>query len=193
MLRVTNRVLLLLAGLLLIAAGAAGLATVAGLVPDTWAWPWHRTGDAVLSHAERVHLREQGWFWPVVIGALSLLLVLALWWLLAQSRRPRLAGVLVDTGEGIPALVRGRALEEVVTAEAEALPGIDRARVTLVGRRTQPRLRVGLILAPQARPEEAVGALRSVAVENARRSAGLAALPAEIRLRSAHHAPERVS
>ncbi|WP_052851672.1 alkaline shock response membrane anchor protein AmaP [Streptomyces avicenniae] len=193
MLRATNRVLLLLTGLLLITAGTAGLATALGLVPDAWAWPWHRSDDVVLSHAERVHLREQGWFWPVVIAALSLLLVLALWWLLAQSRRPRLGEVLVDTGDGVAAVVRGRALEEALTAEAEALPGIDRARVTLVGRRTQPRLKVGLILAPQARPDEAVTALRTVAIENARRSTGLPALPAEIRMRSAGHAPERVS
>ncbi|WP_206305893.1 alkaline shock response membrane anchor protein AmaP [Streptomyces sp. RFCAC02] len=188
-----NRVLLALVGLLLVLAGLAGLATAAGVVPSGRPWPWHRTDDVILSHAERLHLRSQGWWWPVVIAVLSVVLLLALWWLFAQARRPRLGAVAVDTGDGGSAVLRGRALEEVIAAEAEALPGIDRARVTLIGRRAQPRLRVGLILAPQARPDEALTALRTVAIENARVSAGLRELPAEVRLRSAGHAPERVS
>jgi hypothetical protein len=81
----------------------------------------------------------------------------------------------------------------VVTAEVESLPGVERARVTLVGRRAQPRVHVGLLLAPQARPGDAVRRLHAEAVEHARVSAGLATLPAEVRLRSAKHAAERVS
>ncbi|MDT0344867.1 alkaline shock response membrane anchor protein AmaP [Streptomyces litchfieldiae] len=198
MLRIVNRVLLVLTGLFLFGVGL--VAVVAALdLPRRWGfsmpsgWSWRSPRDVLLTRADRVQWRDEGWWWPVVIGGLSLLVLLALWWLLAQLRRQRLAEVLVDSGDGVGALLRGRAMEEVVAAEAESLPGIDRARVTLVGRRGQPRLRVGLLLTPQARPDEVVRRLRTEAVEHARASAGLEALPAEARLRSARHEVERVS
>ena len=201
MLRIVNRVLLGLTGLVLLGFGLAALAAALdlpgrlGLDPPSF-WTWREPHDVPLTEADRLRRREEGWWWPTVIGAVAVLVLLLLWWLLAQLRRARLEEVVVrsaEGGEGVAALLRGRALEDVLAAEAEALPGIDQARVTLTGRRTQPRARIGLLLAPQARPAEAVRRLREEALETARRSAGLSALPAEVRLRSAHHAAERVS
>ncbi|MDT0265194.1 alkaline shock response membrane anchor protein AmaP [Streptomyces sp. DSM 44915] len=198
MLRIVNRVLLALTGVGLFLLGLAVLVGTFDL-PARWGfgtpswWTWRTPDDVLLTTADRVRHREAGWFWPVVIGALSLLVLLALWWLLAQLRRRRLAEVLVDSGDGVGALLSGRAMEDVVAAEAEALPGVDRARITLVGRREQPRARVGLLLAPQARPDEAVRRLRAEALDHARVSAGLDTLPAEAHLRAARRGPERVS
>ncbi|UED83478.1 alkaline shock response membrane anchor protein AmaP [Streptomyces profundus] len=198
MLRIVNRVLLAAAGCTLFCLGLAVLVGTLdlpsrwGFTPPSW-WTWRTPESVLLSAADRVRHRDAGWWWPVVIGVLALLVLLALCWLLAQLRRQRLSEVLVDSGDGVGALLRGRALEEVVAAEAEALPGVDRARVALVGRRDQPRAEVGLSLAPQARPDEAVRRLRAEAVEHARVSSGLSALPAEARLRAAKHGPERVS
>ncbi len=198
MLRIVNRVLMGLCGLVLLGFGLA--ATMAaldlprrwGFTPPSW-WSWRGPDDVLLTRADRVQWRAEGWWWPVVIGGLSVLVLLSLWWLLAQLRRKRLTEVLVDSGDGVGALLRGRAMEEVVTAEVETLPGVERARVTLVGRRNQPRARVGLLLAPQAHPGDAVRRLRAEALEHARVSAGLPTLPAEVRLSSAKHAAERVS
>lgn len=198
MLRIVNRVLLALVGLSLIGLGLAALLAALDL-PRRWGfdlpsgWSWRAPEDVLLARADRVQWRDEGWWWPVVIGGLALLLLLALWWLLAQLRRRHLNEVLVDTGDDVGALVRGRAMEDVVTAEAEALPGVDRARVTLLGRRTRPRARVGLLLGPDARPGEVVDRLDAEALEHARSSTGLAELPTEVRLRSVRHAPERVS
>ncbi|WP_461037930.1 alkaline shock response membrane anchor protein AmaP [Streptomyces mayteni] len=191
MLSVVNRVLLGLLGLALFCAGLAVVLTALDLTPSTW--PWSGPDDVLLSDADRTRWRDEGWWWPVVIGGLALVVLLALWWTVAQLRQQRLSEVLVDSGDGVGALLRGRAMEDVVTAEAESLPGIDEARVTLVGRRTQPRVRVGLLLAPQAQPDVAVHRLRTEAVEHARASAGLSVLPTEVRLRSTKHAPERLS
>jgi hypothetical protein len=198
MLRMVNRVLLGLLGLALFGFGLA--AVVAALdLPDRWGftppswWSWRAPDDVPLTRADRTQWRSEGWWWPVVIGSLAALVLLALWWLAVQLRRQRLTEVLVDSGDGVGALLRGRAMEDVVTAEVESLPGVERARVTLVGRRAQPRVQVGLLLAPQARPGDAVRRLHAEAVEHARVSAGLATLPAEVRLRSAKHAAERVS
>lgn len=198
MLRNVNRVVLGLTGLVLIGAGLAALAGAgdlwrrAGVSPPS-GWSWRGPADVVLAREDRTQWRDEGWWWPVVIGVLVVLVLLLLWWLLAQLRRHRLTEVLIDSGDGSGALLRGRALEDVVTAEAESQPGVERAGVTLVGRRTQPRVQAGLLLAPQARPGEAVRTLGEQALEHARVSSGLKSLPAEVRLRSARHGPERVS
>ncbi|NGO69014.1 alkaline shock response membrane anchor protein AmaP [Streptomyces boncukensis] len=198
MLRTVNRVLTGLAGLALLLLGLAVLA--GGLdLPHRWSvslpsgWPWAGPDDVLLTREDRTRWRDEGWWWPVLIAALAVLVVLTLWWLLAQLRRHRLGEVLVESGDGAGALLRGRALEDVLAAEAEALPGVDRARVTLTGRRTEPRLRIGLLLAAHAEPGPELLRLRGEAIEHARTSSGLDRLPAEVRLRSARHRAERVN
>ncbi|GAB2773690.1 alkaline shock response membrane anchor protein AmaP [Streptomyces daliensis] len=198
MLRAVNRVLLGLVGVLLLALGLALL--LGGLdLASRWgldlpsAWPWQDPDDVALSDGDRTKWRAEGWWWPVVLAVLAVLAVLLLWWLLAQLRRRRLGEVLVDSGDGAGALLRGRALEDVLAAEAESLKGVGRARVALTGRRSQPGARVGLLLEPHAEPGAAVRQLGAEALEHARASAGLERLPAEVRLRCARHRAERVS
>ncbi|NUK05708.1 alkaline shock response membrane anchor protein AmaP [Streptomyces lunaelactis] len=192
MLRVVNRVLLGLAGLVLLCAGGAVLAAGTGLSVPSW-WPYDGRDDVLLSRADRYRWRDEGWWWPVVIAVLAVLVLLAVWWLLAQLRRARLAEILVDSGDGEGALLRGRALEGVLEGEVESLEGVARARVSLTGRRSTPEARVGLLLEPFAAPGEALTRLTDEALAHARDSAGLASLPAEVRLRAAKHGARRVS
>nr|WTB30316.1 alkaline shock response membrane anchor protein AmaP [Streptomyces sp. NBC_00830] len=187
-----NRVLLGLAGLVLICGGGAVLAAGLGLSVPSW-WPWDGRTDVLLSEADRDRWRADGWWWPTVIVILAVLVVLALWWFLAQLRRARLAEVLVESGDGEGALLRGRALEGVVAGEAGTLDGVARAQVMLVGRRTSPQARIRLLMEPHAAPGEALGRLTDEALAHARDSAGLAQLPAEVRLRAVKHRAERVS
>lgn len=192
MLRTVNRVLLGLAGLVLICVGGAVLAAGLSLSVPSW-WPWYDKGDVLLSQADRDRWRGEGWWWPTVIAVLAVVVVLALWWLLAQLRRARLAEVLVDSGDGEGALLRGRALEGVLAQEAGTLDGVARAQVTLTGRRSSPHARIRLLMEPHAAPDEALGRLTDEALAHARDSAGLAELPAEVRLRAVKHRAERVS
>ncbi|MFF8471808.1 alkaline shock response membrane anchor protein AmaP [Streptomyces griseus] len=187
-----NRVLLALAGLVLVVVGGAVLAAGLGASVPSW-WPWDGNTDVLLSTADRQRWRDDGWWWPTVIAALAVLVVLALWWFLAQLRRGRLADVLVDSGDGEGAQLRGRALEGVVAGEAEALDGVARAQAMLTGRRTAPRARVRLLLEPHAAPLGTLNAVADGALRHARTSAGLDALPAEVRLRAVKHRAERVS
>jgi hypothetical protein len=198
MLRTVNRVLVALLGLALIALGAAVL--IAGLdLQRHWGfdlgswWPFGGSHDVLLTRADRRRWRDEDWWWPTVIGGLALLVLLGLWWLLAQFRRHRLAEVLVETGDGEGALLRGRALETVLAAEAESLDGVDGAHVTLHGRRTAPAARIRLALEPHAQPAGVLARLRTDALEHARRSAGLERLPATVRVQAARHRPERVT
>ncbi|MCX4980090.1 alkaline shock response membrane anchor protein AmaP [Streptomyces sp. NBC_00572] len=191
-LRRVNRALLGLAGLLLVVGGGAVLAAALDLSVPSW-WPWSGPSDVLLSTADRQRWREDGWWWPVVIAALGLVVLLALWWLLAQFRRARLAEVVVDTGDGEEAILRGRALEGVLEADAAAQEGVARARVSLTGRRGAPRTRVALLLEPYASPGDALNTLSTQALAHARASTGLSALPTEARLRAVKHRARRVT
>lgn len=194
MLRTVNRVLLGLAGLVLICVGGGVLAAATGLSVPSW-WPWYGTHDVLLSEADRDRWRSEGWWWPTVIAVLAVLVVLALWWLLAQLRRSRLSEVLVDSGDGdgAGALLRGRALEGVLAAESGALDGVSRANVTLTGKRSTPAAKVRLLMEPHAAPDETLDRLSDEALAHARNSAGLERLPAEVRLKAVKHRAERVT
>ncbi|AUH43722.1 hypothetical protein [Streptomyces sp. CMB-StM0423] len=236
MLRVVNRILLAVTGLLVAGAGIAVLFAGLDLPRPGFAPYAGGSGDVLLSRDTRMQWRDDGWWWPTVVGGLSLLVLCCGWWLVAQLRRARLGEVVVDTGgalaSGAPdasgadggkegdwasatdpdadgaesggpgtltlptapqALLRGSALEEVLAEEAGALAGVERARVTLTGRRTAPRASFGVLLGPGAHPAAAVDHIEERALAPARASVGLARLPAEIRFRPAKHRPERVS
>jgi hypothetical protein len=196
-LRSVNRVLLALAGLLLLALGLAAL--VGGFdLARHWnfdmpsGWPWARPDDVLLSGSDRTKWRDESWWWPSVFAGLGLLVVLLLWWLLAQLRRRRLGEVLVESGDGEGALLRGRALENVLEAEAASLPGVDRAAVRLTGRRSAPQAVVGVLLSAHASPGPVLGRFTDEALEHARESIALEQLPAEVRLQVVKHRAERV-
>ncbi len=187
-----NRVLLALAGLVLVVVGGAVLATGLGASVPSW-WPWDGKNDVLLSVADRHRWRDDGWWWPTVIAVLAVLVVLALWWFLAQFRRGRLTEILVDSGDCEGARLRGRALEGVLAAEAGELDGVARAQAMLTGRRTEPRARLRLLMEPHAAPLGTLNAVADGALTHARVSAGLGELPAEVRLKAVKHRAERVS
>ncbi|GAA3960267.1 alkaline shock response membrane anchor protein AmaP [Streptomyces marokkonensis] len=191
MLRTVDRVLLGLVGLVLIAFGGSVLAIGLGAPAPSW-WLHDGPHDVLLSASERTRWRDAGWWWPVVIAVLAVLLLLALWWLVAVVRRRRLAEVLVDTGDGEGAVLRGRALEAVLAQEAERMDGVERTKVRLTGRRSAPASRVRLLLAPHVDPGTALDDLTAHALTHARDSAGLAALPTKVHLRGVKHGAERV-
>lgn len=193
MIGTVNRVLLGLAGLVLVCVGGGVLAAALGLSVPSW-WPWYGKRDVLLSDADRDRWRSEGWWWPVVIAVLAVLVVLALWWLLAQLRRARLAEVLVDSGDGEGALLRGRALEGVLAQEAGALDGVARAQVVLTGRRSEPQARIRLLMEPHAAPDEALGLAsptRRWPMPGTR--PGWRSCLAEVRLKAVKHRAERVS
>ncbi|MEU6843135.1 alkaline shock response membrane anchor protein AmaP [Streptomyces sp. NPDC046716] len=192
MLRTVNRIVLGLLGLLLVVGGGSVLAVGLGVKPPSW-WIHDGKKDVLLSVADRQRWRDDGWWWPVVIAVLGVVVLLALWWLVAQFRRRRLAEILVDTGDGEGALLRGRALESVLVSGAEALDGVERAGAMLTGRRSAPQARVSLTLAPHAAPGATLDRLGEEALTQARESAGLKSLPAEVRLKAVKHRAERVS
>ncbi|MFF4565764.1 alkaline shock response membrane anchor protein AmaP [Streptomyces sp. NPDC001435] len=191
-LRAVNRVLIGVVGLLLAVLGGSVLAVGLGVRPPSW-WIHDGRHDVLLGAARRTRWRDADWWWPAVFAVLAVLVLLALWWLAAVLRRRRLAELLVDTGDGEGALLRGRALEGVLAADAARLDGVAHVHATLTGRRTAPEAHVWLQLEPDVDPGTALHDLTTESLTHARESAGLAKLPAEVRLRAVKHRAERVS
>ena len=188
-----NRVLLALVGLLLFAAGGSVLAVGLG-APPPHRWIHSGPHDVLLSHAERTRWRDTGWWWPAVIAGLAVLVLLALWWLTAILRRRRLTEILVDTGDGEGALLRARTLESALAADAARQEGVAHTEILLTGRsRTKPEVRAWLQLEPHVDPGTSLTEFTAQALTHARESAGLASLPAEVRLRAVKHPAERVT
>ncbi|MFD3840612.1 alkaline shock response membrane anchor protein AmaP [Streptomyces sp. NPDC058642] len=192
MLRIVNRVVLGVAGLVLLVAGGSVLAVGLGLNPPSW-WIHDGPRDVLLDDTGRTRWEHHGWWWPTVLAVLAVLVLLALWWLTANLRRHRLTEVLVNTGDGEGALLRGRALEGVLADDATELDGVSHAHVRLTGRRNAPETRVRLLLEPHVDPGTALSHLTTQALTHARNSAGLASLPAEVRMKAVKHRAERVS
>ncbi|WP_326696825.1 alkaline shock response membrane anchor protein AmaP [Streptomyces sp. NBC_01754] len=186
-----NRVLLGLAGLILLAVGGGVLVTGLGVSVPSW-WPFDGKGDVLLGKGDRDRWRDEGWWWPTVIAVLAVLALLGLWWLLSQLSRARLSEMLIDSGDGEGAVLRGKALEGALGDETAALDGVADSKVRLAGRRTAPKARIRLRMEPHGAPARVVRELSDQALAHARDSAGLDELPAEVRLKAVKHRAERV-
>jgi hypothetical protein len=191
-LRTVNRATLAVVGLVLLVVGGSVLAVGLGAPAPSW-WIHHGRHDVLLTDAERTRWRADDWWWPTVLAVLVVLVLLTLWWLTAVLRRHRLGEVLVDTGDGEGALLRGRALEDVLAGQAGEQEGVAHAQAHLTGRAVGPEARVRLRLEPHVDPGTALRDFTEGALAHARHSAGLASLPAEVRLTGVKHRPERVS
>jgi hypothetical protein len=192
-----NRTLLALVGLALLLLGV--LVLIGGLDLErhwdfglpSW-WPLDDPDQPLLSRSDRTRWRDDGWWWPTVFAGLGVLTLFLLWWLLTQLRNRRMGHVYVDAQDDDVALLRGRALESVVEAEANRLDGVDRARVTLHRRRGHPFARITLVLASHAVPATLVDRLEREQLRHMRESVGLESVPSEVRLRSDRHPASRV-
>lgn len=193
-----NRILLALAGVLLL---GGGLLVLAGgldlyrrwnLTPPA-GWPLSAPHDVLLSRADRTRWTDESWWWPTVIAALALVVLLSLWWLLAQRHQRRPGRLLVGgtpPQDGVE--LRDQALNDALAADAGRLPGVHRAKARMTGRPTRPQAGLTLTLTPDNAPTAVLDDLRRGPLEHARESAGWEHLPAEARLRVAGHGPHRV-
>ncbi|MGW7416312.1 alkaline shock response membrane anchor protein AmaP [Streptomyces sp. NPDC054863] len=187
-----NRVLLGALGLILVGVGGAALTAGLGVKVPSW-WPFAGRDDVLLSAADRTRWRDEGWWWPVVVAALVVCVLLSLGWLVAQLRRKRLGVVRVTDEDGAGrVLLRGAAWERVLREEAEAMEGVARADVSLMGRQDAPRARIGLLLGPTATPAATVAELAAVGVARARDSVRARGLPVVVRVRSQRRRLRRV-
>ncbi|MEU2117928.1 alkaline shock response membrane anchor protein AmaP [Streptomyces sp. NPDC016459] len=192
-----NRVLLALAGIVLLGTGLLILAGSLDLYrhwrmtpPD--GWPLTTPQGVLLDDAGRTRWVDEGWWWPAVIAFLAIVVLLALWWLLAQLRRTHPGPTPVGADPVEAAELNERALSDALTADARHLPGVHQARARMTGSSRHPEAHIDLALTPDTEPGPVLQALCDGPLEHARQSTGRP-LPAKAQLRVPPHKAHRAA
>ncbi|MEW2162779.1 hypothetical protein AB0912_07235 [Streptomyces sp. NPDC007084] len=179
-----NRAVLAVAGLALLAAGvwsATAGPSVADRLPG-W-WP-KADADAVWVSASQVAgLRDHTWWIPVVVAATVLAALLCLLWAASRLRggtSPRLT--LTSRG----AVLRTRALADMLTRRTSAVPGVAHSRVAVRARRGRLYVRAHVRLAPDTAPNGVLLTLAAL-VEEARAAAAPCRVLTHVRISSRSH------
>jgi hypothetical protein len=175
----TNRIVLLLLALLLIAVGAdAGAASIGAYGAATrhshlMANP---TGDFIGARG--------AWLWPVAAVAAAIVVLLALRWLLALLFSTDRTGDLPisrASSAGSTTLAAG-ALTEAVAQEIESYRGVDSARARLIGDPADPELVVTVTLEETTDFAAARQRIETGALAHARTAVGNPSMPAQLDL-----------
>jgi hypothetical protein len=186
----TNRIVLLLLGLLLTAAGVAGLLAGSGAFGSAVA---DRTlADNGLSR----YFGDNGrWLWPVAAAVALIMLLLVLRWLAAvlfSTDRVRVLSLRTDSTNDRTTLA-APAVAGAVRGEIEGYHSVRSARVWLIGNPEEPRLAVNV----NADGDADLGALRDRiehgALAHARHALDRPALPIRLDLELTSQQPTRVA
>lgn len=173
-----NRVLLFLLGLVSLAGGII-IALLSGFAfGDNWA------NQPVLQQQTRDFAdRNAGWFWTAIGVGAGVLALLGLRWLLAQASTARVGSLNLeaDTRNGHTRLTSG-ALGEAVEDEVERMRGVDRASARLLGKSTDPLLRLDVKVADDGDLGYIRSRLEQDTVPHARQAVGIPQLPVWVRL-----------
>ena len=173
----TNRVIIGLVGLILLAAGVAGLLAAFGVFGSTL------EDEAVLSGRVDRFTERQDWFWPVLAALTGIIALLALWWLIAQLRTDRLRGInLRPSGRDGQTYLHGDAITGAIEEEVESYRGVSRTRARLSGTRTAPRLTLVVTLDGRVGVGEIRHRVEEQALDHARRALDSDWLPTRVDL-----------
>ena len=183
-----QRTLVGLVGLVSLAAGAAVIVVGSGLLGAD------RAARPVLDPLVLDILRaNQHLARGVTIAAGVVLLVLGLVWVaraLAPQRRPNL---LLDSRPDSLLQVSAVAIADALSADAETVTGVNRARARMAGTLDTPVVRLDLWLEDGADVRTVYRELDTEVLARARDSLGVEFLPAAIRIELDAVAPARVS
>jgi hypothetical protein len=175
----TNRVMLTLSGLLLIAAGGAAMAASTGV----FGAPFSRR--ALLANRASVYFGHHGgWLWPAIAVACLPIALACLRWMLALLASSDRAGDIIvgaSTDEGTT-ILRPAALIDALTREVSAYHGVDSARGRVIGDGRDPELVLTVITAPAADLRALHHRIEAEAFAHARQATGDPSLPIQLDL-----------
>lgn len=186
----TNRLVLTLFALVLIAGGTAGALAGFGVFGDT------TRHDRLLSNRVGRYFSVHGiWLWPVIATAAAIVVVLALRWLYLLLFSTDRAGDLKLSGDrsaGRTTLVPA-ALTDAVTDEIASYPGVHAARARVTGDSSSPRLAISVTLEHSADLAALRKRIETNAARNAREALDNPELPIMIDLTVTDRRASRVS
>lgn len=179
-----NRAVVAGAGLVLLTAGIWS-ATAGAFVADRMPGWWPRAdADAVwVSPSQVTGLRDHTWWVPVVVAVTTLAALLSLLWAAGRLRggtRPRLT--LTSRG----AVLRTRALADMLTRRTSAVPGVAHSRVAVRARRGRLYVRAHVRLTPDTAPNGVLLTLAAL-MEEARAAAAPCRVLTHVRISSRSH------
>ena len=118
----------------------------------------------------------------LAIVAGLLLVLLGLLWALRSLRPESKPDLVLDHSRGTGLTVSSGAIAEAVRADAEIVPGVERARVRLVGDTDNPALRITLWLQQGSDVRDIWNDLDTRVLSRARGALGVQRLPAAVRI-----------
>lgn len=175
----TNRTMLILFALVLIAAGGVGVAAGYGALGSVT-----KHGALTANRVSAFIGRNGNWLWPVAALVAIAVLLLALRWLLTllftTDRAHDIA--LVKSGGAGRSTLSGSALTRAVSDEISSYPGVDSARARLLGDPEEPELAVSATLEESADLAGLRRRIEDEALAHARQATGRAAMATRLDL-----------
>jgi hypothetical protein len=174
----TNRVGLALFGLLILAAGAAGIIASTGVAGEAFS---RRT---LFNNRASSYIGHHGWVWYAAAGVCLVITLVALRWVVALLISTDRAGdipIPVATQEGTT-ILRPAALTGALTREIGAYHGVDAARARIIGDAAAPEV-VITVTATQTSDLRALHQrIETQALSHVRHAVGNASLPIRLHL-----------
>jgi hypothetical protein len=175
----TNRFALALFGLLVLIAGAAGLAASTGVFGTAFS---KRT---LLANRVSTYIGQHGaWVWPVTAGVCLLIALAALRWIVALLVSTDRAGdipITTGTHEGTT-ILQPAALTGALTREVGAYHGVDTARGRIIGDASAPEIVIAVTASQSADLHALQRRIETEALAHARQALGKTDLPAHLHL-----------
>ena len=175
----TNRIALALFGLLVLVAGAAGMAASTGVFGAAFS---RRT---LFDNQASSYIGDHcGWLWPAVAGACLLLALACLRWILALLASTDRAGDIIVTGgaDQGTTMLQPAALTDALTREISAYHGVDAAKGRVIGDGRNPEIVLTVTPAPSADLHTLHHRIQAEALSHARQALGQPSLPIQLDL-----------
>jgi hypothetical protein len=175
----TNRLLLAMAGLLVLAAGGAGMAASSGVFGAGFA---RRT--LLDNRVSGYFSHHGGWLWPAIAGACLLLALACLRWILALLVSTDRAGDITIPGSADQGttIVQPAALTDALTREISAYRGVDAAKGRVIGDDRSPEIVLTVSATPSADLHALHRRIEAEALAHARQALGKPSLPIQLDL-----------
>ena len=175
----TNRFMLILLGLVLVAAGGAAMAASTGVFGSS-----HSRDTLLVNRVSEYFSHHGGWLWPAIAVGFLLVGLVCLRWLLALLASTDRAGDITigpSTDEGTT-ILRPAALIDALTSEISAYRGVDSARGRVIGNSRDPEVVLTVTAAAAADLQALHRRIEDEALVHARQATGRPSLPVQLDL-----------